>query len=878
MSYLKKANDPFRKANYKKAIDYYRLAQEKYPQLSSVIEFNIKKSIEALDKGATYNGLSSNNLNLKTENTAQKINVEKIVNLKLAASQFEGKCELFNEGLLKGWAVKKGHPALIFELVIYVNGKVFSELKNDQSRGDLKRHNKSDGRGGFSILLPKEIFSEDENKIELVLPDKSILAEVFIPKKCNKINLHSNVRVPVDEKVSVIVPIFNAPDDLEVCIKRLLDYTSKEVDIILIDDASTDSKIKNILGSAEKYENVRIFRNESNLGFTRTVNKGIDLAGTNDVVFLNSDARVTPRWLEGLKAALSTDAKIATVTPMSDRAGAFSAPNIGNENDLPEGVREEDYAIAFRRRSFGFYPTVPTGNGFCLYVRRKCIDDIGPLDAEAFPRGYGEENDFCMRARAAGWRNVIDDRTYIFHDRNKSFGEAKTDLMAAGRKIVDKRFPDYKKSTSIFTKSVQINLARFRARMALKDVEAKVLPRGLFVISTLTGGTPQTNRDLMLAVNYEIEPWLLHCDSRVISLYKIHPDRDDELIEQYFLNEQIDPLTHVSAEYDQVIASWMTNFDFELVHIRHLAWHSLNLPKLAKKAGARVIKSFHDYYAVCPTVKLLDNDRKFCGGQCTLTCGECPPELWEKDSFPYLKDNWVHTWRRRFSEAVKHCDAYITTHQSAKNIILEQLDIEAEKFHVIPHGRDFENFYQLSAPFKDGDVLRILVPGNINEAKGSEIIANILTQDKKGLLEFHILGRVSASLNQFKHPRLIIHGEYKREDFAEHVKKIKPHIGAVLSIWNETWCHTLTELWSVGLPVVVTEYQTLSQRVTESGAGWVLESTDLLGAYELFTGIVPRDIVNKRQQILLKTAFEKIANNTNHKMAENYLRVYFDRV
>ena len=89
MSYLKKANEAFRKANYKKAIDYYRLAQEKYPQLSSVIEFNIKKSIEALDKGATYNGLSSNNLNLKTENTAQKINVEKIVNLKLAASQFE---------------------------------------------------------------------------------------------------------------------------------------------------------------------------------------------------------------------------------------------------------------------------------------------------------------------------------------------------------------------------------------------------------------------------------------------------------------------------------------------------------------------------------------------------------------------------------------------------------------------------------------------------------------------------------------------------------------------------------------------------------------------------------------------------------------------
>jgi len=181
MSYLKKANEAFRQANFKKAIDFYRLAQEKYPQLSSVIEFNINKSIQALGNGVTYNGLSVNNQ--KKEDSTNKNNIEKIVNLKLETSQYEGKCEVFNEGLLKGWAVKKGHPSLIFELDVYVNGKLFSELKNDQSRGDLKRHNKSDGRGGFSIFLPKEIFSEDENKLELMLPDKNILAEVIIPKK-----------------------------------------------------------------------------------------------------------------------------------------------------------------------------------------------------------------------------------------------------------------------------------------------------------------------------------------------------------------------------------------------------------------------------------------------------------------------------------------------------------------------------------------------------------------------------------------------------------------------------------------------------------------------------------------------------------------------
>src|SRR5690606_29797509 len=250
------------------------------------------------------------------------------------------------------------------------------------------------------------------------------------------------------------------------------------------------------------------------------------------------------------------DHRIATVTPMSDRAGAFSAPNIGNDNNLPNGITEEQYALAFRRRSVGSYPSVPTGNGFCMYIRRACINDIGSFDSTAFPRGYGEENDLCMRARAKGWRNIIDDRTYVFHDRSKSFGEQKADLIKAGREIIDKRYPDYKKAISVFTDSPLINLARFRARMALDDCRNFLTPRGLFVVSTLTGGTPQTNRDLMLALSDRVECWLLHSDSRVISLYKIKRDGNDKLIRRHYLKEHVDPLIHGSAEYDRVLTNW----------------------------------------------------------------------------------------------------------------------------------------------------------------------------------------------------------------------------------------------------------------------------------------------------------------------------------
>lgn len=316
------------------------------------------------------------------------------------------------------------------------------------------------------------------------------------------------VRVKIDEPVAIIIPIFNALDDLKLCISRLLQYTPSSVEVILINDASTDKKINEFLETLSNIPQLRIFHNEKNLGFTETVNRGINLAGKNDVVLLNSDARVTPRWLEGIRNALSYDANIGTVTPMSDRAGAFSAPQIGNSNSLPLGIKEEDYAVAFRRHARGHYPAVPTGNGFCMYIRRACLDEVGGFDTEAFPRGYGEENDFCMRAGRFGWRHIIDDRTYVFHDRNKSFGSEKNDLIVAGRAIIDQRYPEYTKAIRVFRESPLISEARERATNALHELQmGKTLkPRILYVISTLTGGTPQTNRDLMQALSDDIEP------------------------------------------------------------------------------------------------------------------------------------------------------------------------------------------------------------------------------------------------------------------------------------------------------------------------------------------------------------------------------------
>jgi glycosyltransferase involved in cell wall biosynthesis len=575
-----------------------------------------------------------------------------------------------------------------------------------------------------------------------------------------------------------------------------------------------------------------------------------------------------------LRAAASRP-NVATVTPLSDNAGAFSAPVFGRGNELPPGYSEASAAKMIRRNALRLYPTVPTGNGYCMYLNRECLNEIGLFDEQSFPRGYGEENDFCMRAVRAGWCHVVDDCTYVFHERSKSFGEAKTDLIKTGRAIVDERYPEYKTAIQVFQNGNSLRLARFQVARALKQsrLQQSGFDRLLYVVSTQTGGTPQTNMDLMKSLGADFEPWLLRCDSQKLVLSRL-TDGQLEEVNSHVMEEQIDPICHLSDEYDQIVESWLQFYDFKLVHIRHLAWHSLNLPKIAKRQGCGVVNSFHDFYAACPTVKLLTDGGEFCGGNCIAKPGSCSQDLW-KVGMPPLSTGWISHWRERFSEALSWCDAFVTTSESAKSTIIGNLpSLSSKPFYVIPHGRNFEEFKILSRKPRFSEPIRILVPGNINKAKGLLYIEKILNIDSSGLIEFHILGRIDKK-SGVKHERIIEHGEYKRDEFAERVEEIRPNFGAVFSIWDETYCHTLTELWSVGIAAFVFDFPTVANRTVESGCGWVLKHDDLDSLYKNIIEIA----FNNEEQKKVGLAISQwqsgygLANTTNM-MSGRYLQVY----
>jgi GT2 family glycosyltransferase/glycosyltransferase involved in cell wall biosynthesis len=247
------------------------------------------------------------------------------------------------------------------------------------------------------------------------------------------------------EGVTVVVPIFDAFEHVRDCVEALLRHRDPAwAKVLLIDDGSTDARIAPLLQQASAQPNVRCLANERNLGYTATVNRGLAEAGSDDVVLLNSDTRVTPQWLEGLRSVAYSAPDIGSVTAMSDNAGAFSFPQAQRDNPRPDWLGDDDYAASLVQATAALEPVeVPTGSGFCLYLRRAMLDRIGGFDAVAFPRGYGEENDLCMRAGEDGWRHVVSPRAFVYHARSASFGSQRQALSQRAALVLDARYPDY---------------------------------------------------------------------------------------------------------------------------------------------------------------------------------------------------------------------------------------------------------------------------------------------------------------------------------------------------------------------------------------------------------------------------------------------------
>ncbi|HJW30584.1 MAG TPA: glycosyltransferase, partial [Saprospiraceae bacterium] len=290
----------------------------------------------------------------------------------------------------------------------------------------------------------------------------------------------------------------------------------------------------------------------------------------------------------------------------------------------------------------------------------------------------------------------------------------------------------------------------------------------------------------------------------------------------------------------------------------------------AKAAGIKVIYSFHDFYAICPSFNLLDHNGTYCGGTCTPGDGECRVGIpWAH--YPHLKHAFVSTWREIVLKALLRCDHLVSFSKSARQLIISHYpQLDSDNYCVIEHGQDLSSFKQVPAATSES-LIRVVLIGSLNVSKGIRVLEKILklNYDRKGPFEFHFVGNLHPSFNP-QHLGGIVHGPYTREVLCRILEDIRPSFAMISSIWPETFCFALSECWAAGLPVFASDLGTVKERVEQTGAGWLLDLTNAEKSYEQMLRIAS----DKAVQIEVRRKVSQVEIRPISDMYQDYLRIY----
>jgi GT2 family glycosyltransferase len=230
--------------------------------------------------------------------------------------------------------------------------------------------------------------------------------------------------------VDIVVPVHQQRRLTKACLASILAAdVGTSFELVVVDDASTDPALRVSLEEAASAGRLTLLNNEANFGFTRSVNRGMRLHSDRDVVLLNSDTVVFDGWLDCLRRAAHARPRVASVNPLTNASHIgcypFRVPDGEVRFEMPDAELNAMAAEANAGRTAEVHTTV----GFCMYIRRASLDEVGLFDAENFPVGYGEESDFCYRARRLGWRHLIAGDSFVRHWEGQTFGPRKAQLM-----------------------------------------------------------------------------------------------------------------------------------------------------------------------------------------------------------------------------------------------------------------------------------------------------------------------------------------------------------------------------------------------------------------------------------------------------------------
>jgi len=243
-------------------------------------------------------------------------------------------------------------------------------------------------------------------------------------------------------KCDIIMPIWNQLEFTSDCIKSIANFTKYPYRLILIDNAS-EGKTRIYLESLlnQKSLDVKIIRNEKNLGFVKAINQGLKESDAPYICIMNNDTLVVDGWLTEMIKIATKNPSIGLVNPSSN--------NLGQKSSLAEFTK---YGESLKQFS-GEFIEMGACLGFCMLLKKETFKKMGYFD-EIYEVGNFDDTDYSRRVEQAGLVCVRAKGAYVYHRMSKSFLKRKNfdEIFKNNQKIFHKKWGKPKRLLYIMSK------------------------------------------------------------------------------------------------------------------------------------------------------------------------------------------------------------------------------------------------------------------------------------------------------------------------------------------------------------------------------------------------------------------------------------------
>lgn len=695
------------------------------------------------------------------------------------------------------------------------------------------------GAGEFSVPLPG-FEKADQVTVSVILPDGRRSALLGSPVRRQLVSPAPIGPRPVrtvlppqprsEQVVDVVIPVYGGLAETLACLDRVLATTTRSAAaLVVINDATPDMELCRALNDLALQGCITLLTNPVNLGFPGSCNRGMNLHPDRDVVLLNSDAEVFGDWLDRLQSVAYSAGDIGTVTPLGQDASIMSYPG-GAETQQALFPASEIDCVA-RQVNGGNTVELPVGVGFCLYIKRSCIDEVGVFDEYSFATGYGEENDFCLRARARGWRHVGAPGLFVGHPGKLSYGRLRQMLMERNHLVLNSLYPGYDDLVADFLTADPLRETRRQidAGLLLQRSTAPVL----FVSSDVPGGVARFTTERQSEVTAAgYSALILHSAASTLRTSQV------QLSTQ---NPDLRNLVYDIPEETHLLRNLLTGLQLSRVEIHHFKGLPDAALELVTALEVPIVVYVHDYAWICPRMNLVGGDGSYCGEPPVEDCEICArtygTELEEALSVAALRSRSA-SWLARASEV-------IVPSKDVRNRL-------ARYFSDVPMrvlGWEALVTLQPSPPIAPDVRVRVAVIGAISIQKGYRVLLECARDaaERNLSLEFVVIGYTLDDRPLRDTKRVFITGPYQEGEVGPLLAREGCRIAFFPAVAPETWCYALTHALEHGLPIVAFDIGAIAERLRGCPTAQLLpHDTDPASLNDGFTEFARRITTSQR--------------------------------